>query len=113
MILFVLFISLLLFLLLVSKNELFTNKKKKIIFLYSDLLNGQLYEDDIFPLKKKKFYNKELYVPNNTEKLLQYYSKKGDAMKYATRKYGSKANVPFLLNKNDYKPANHNTKNYK
>lgn len=111
---FIICIFLLMLIMKILKNKETYSNKQKIIFKYPTWLNGQLFTTDIFPLKKYKFYNSELYGPNKVDKLLKFYSKnKKDAMKYANRKYGPQKGKTFKLTTENYKPANITNTNYK
>ena len=111
-VIFIFIFCVMLFMKFLNYKETYSNKTK-IIFKYPTWLNGQILTSDIFPLKKYKFYNSELYGPHNVDKLLKFYSKKGDAMKYANRKYGPQKGKPFRLTTETYKPANITNTNYK
>ncbi len=64
---------------------------------------------EIFPLKKYKFYNKELFGPNNWNAMKKYYlklmpPKKKNIMKYGYRKWDKKK-ACFTLRGEDLRPA--------
>jgi hypothetical protein len=105
--LFIFILILIIIVFIIFFRILETYKINKKIYLTATKIHIIDY-NEIFPLKKYKYYDKYLYGPNKYDLLLKEYSKKGDAMKYASRQYGSKANELFKLTDKDYKPADLN-----
>jgi hypothetical protein len=103
-----------------------------IVILFGVILNKQnierfisdlvLYEEErekqhkltyneIFPLKKYKFYNRYVWGPAKTDYLLQFYhNKKYDPMKYMKYPYPNTNIYKKLVS---FKPADINLKNYR
>lgn len=66
--------------------------------------------NEIFPLKKYKFYNRKLYGPNKLDTIVKIYSKDDkNYMLYGKRKYGPDRK---LFKINNFNPANINNQNY-
>jgi hypothetical protein len=88
------------------------NCYKKCIILNGVIKKYKVNYDEIFPLKKYNFYNINLLGPNKTNYLfnkLYNKSNKYDVMRYKYIRYSGY----HLLEKDDFKPANLEKKNYK
>lgn len=109
----ILIIVILIFYIIIYSNntEKFTSK-----FVHLNDINNKIYKvnyNEIFPLKKYKFYNKYVWGPAKTDFLLTYYhNDKYDPMKYI--KYRpTNTYLKLKDNKGLLKPADININNYK